>query len=168
MVDPLDRGWVHGRPPCHDRLDEDAAIASNPRHAGLDFTIGTNPASGWCQRPAAEIEIAKQEVKPRKPARSFFGANPRQFGLEQPQREEDREREANDACDVAERQETQLRHVLGYDEKKDEEQDGGHFGHADEHGLPFQQTARADASRCDNAGKTPAPHTLTQNPERFH
>jgi len=63
MVDPSDRGSVHGRPLCHDRLDEDAAIAWNPRHAGLDFTIGTSPASGWRQRPTAEIEIMGREVK---------------------------------------------------------------------------------------------------------
>ena len=84
-----------------------------------------------------------------RPPFSVLGAEARQFELEEPERQEDCEGEADDAGDVRERQEARHRRVLGNDEEQNEREDRSDFVQADGHGLPFQQTARADACRCE-------------------
>jgi hypothetical protein len=125
-------------------------VLENPRHAGLASPTDRRPASGWRQQPDREMEQRSGKVnRPQGALGLFLGADASQLGLENPKREEDRERKADDPGDVGERHLAQQRDVLGEEESEDQRQNGADFGRADEHGLPFNKPhwpTLADAS----------------------
>lgn len=86
------------------------------------------------------------------PCPLLFGADAGEFGLEDAQCHEDGEGEADDARDAGQGQRVHDGNVLANDQEDDQREDGNDFVRTDEHGLPLQQTALADAADARGYG----------------